>query len=95
MVATLVPANDKILLDLLAPTKPKSDQIIIPDTAKELSLEFRVIALGPGTDEKPRDPELEVGQRVIVGPFGAVELKHADKTYYLAPMEQVLAIIKD
>jgi chaperonin GroES len=70
--------------------------IIIPDSAKEKSMESSVVALGTGkTDENGKKMPFEVkrGEHVLVSKYGGTEIKLGGKEYKILNSDEVLAVI--
>ena len=85
------PLADRVLV-LPAPAEEKVGGIIIPDTAKEKSLNGTIVAVGEGTkDEKMI---LKEGDNVLYGKYAGTELEYEGKKYLMMRQSDVLAIVK-
>src|SRR6202044_3921881 len=73
MALNVKPIGDRILVEPVEEKETKKGGIIIPDTAKEKSTEYIVIALGTGkvNDDGKKVPfEVKKGDRVIASQYG-------------------------
>ena len=85
------PLADRVLI-LPAPAEEKTiGGIIIPDTAKEKSLQGEVIAVGNGT--KDEEMILKVGDTVLYGKYSGTEIEFEGKKYLMMRQSDVLAVI--
>lgn len=95
--APLRPLEDRILIEKVDAEERTAGGLIIPDTAKEKSLQGTVIAAGPGrTDDLGnRIPmETKIGDKVLVPKYTGSEIT-VDKINYLVISEKdVLAILE-
>jgi chaperonin GroES len=72
--------------------------IIIPDTAKEKSVEGKVVAVGKGKlNEKAELVPLEVksGDRVMFGKYAGTEIQIEGEDYLIMREDDLLAIIEE
>jgi chaperonin GroES len=72
--------------------------IIIPDTAKEKSVEGKVVAAGKGKlNEKGELVPLEVkpGDRVMFGKYAGTEIQIEGEDYLIMREDDLLAIIEE
>jgi chaperonin GroES len=72
--------------------------IIIPDTAKEKSVEGKVVAVGKGKlNEKGDLVALEVkpGYRVMFGKYAGTEIQIEGEDYLIMREDDLLAIIEE
>jgi chaperonin GroES len=98
MTLNVRPVGDRILVE---PVEEKQNganksRIIIPDTAKEKSMECLVVALGSGrTDEDGKKVpfEMKKGDRVLMSKYGGTEIKLDGKDYKVVTSDDILAII--
>lgn len=70
--------------------------IIIPDSAKEKSLEAEVVALGTGRkddDGKAVDFHVKVGDRVIISQYGGTNVTFDGEDYTVLREDDIIAII--
>jgi len=99
MTINVRPIGDRILVEPVEEKegKGKKGGIIIPDTAKEKSMESVVVAVGTGRvgDDGKRVPiEVKKGDRVLVGKYGGTEIKLDGKEYKILNSDDILAVIE-
>ena len=97
MTLKVRPIGDRILVETIKEKEAKKGGIIIPETAKEKSMESLVVALGTGKmDDKGKKAPFEVktGDRVLVAKYGGTEIKLDGKEYRILSSEEVLAVIE-
>ncbi len=90
------PLHDRILVQRIEEKEQKRGSIIIPDTAKEKPMEWKVIAVGAGRLEKDgkRIPlEVKAGDRVLFGKYAGTEIKIDDNDHVILREDEVLGII--
>lgn len=93
----LRPLQDRILVQRVKEEEKTKGGIIIPDTAKEKSVEGRVIAAGIGKlSEEGKRIALEVkkGDRILFGKYSGNEIKIEGKEYLIMREDDVLGIIE-
>ena len=87
------PLADHILLQRLDQTEMSKGGIIIPDTAKEKSMEAKVVSVGRGrtTDEgKLIEPEVQAGDRVLVRKYAGTEVEIKGEEYLIVREDEIL-----
>ncbi len=91
----VVPLYDRVLLRRLEEQEVKKSGIIIPDTAKEKSLEAEVVEVGKGRIEEDKVIPLEVkkGDKVLIGKFGGTEVTIDGEELVIVREEEILAKI--
>ena len=99
MTLNVRPLGDRILVEPVEEkeNKGKKGVIIIPDIAKEKSMESLVVAVGTGkTDDDGRKVPFEVkkGDRVLVSRYGGTEIKLDGKDYKILNGDDILAVIE-
>ena len=89
------PLYDRVLLRRLEEQEVKKSGIIIPDTAKEKSLEAEVVEVGKGRIEGDKVIPLEIkkGDRVLIGKFGGTEVTIDGEELVIVREEEILAKI--
>jgi chaperonin GroES len=90
------PLADRILIRRVDIQEEVRGGIIIPDTAKEKPMEGEVVAIGPGRllkDGKRVKPELNKGDRVLIGKYSGTEVKIDGDEYVILREEDVLATV--
>lgn len=88
---TIKPLADRVLIEPKAAEEKTASGLFIPDTAKEKSLEGRVVAVGPGTSEVKM--EVKPGDMVLYGKYAGSEITVDGKDYIVMKQGDILAII--
>lgn len=91
------PLGDRVLVKPIEEKEQIKGGIIIPDAAKEKSLEAEVVALGSGRvkDDGTRIPfEVKVGDRVLISKYGGSEVTLGSEKYTLLREDDIVAILK-
>ena len=91
------PLGDRVLVESAEEKEVKKGGIIIPDSAKEKSMEAIVVALGTGKidDNGKKVPfEVEVKNRVLISKYGGTEIKLDGKEYKILNTDDILGIIE-
>ena len=101
MSKTLLPSNDRILIEPIDEGEQTYGNIVIPDMGKEKPEMGKVIAIGPGRQSE-LDPSkmilvrsCKVGDIVLVPKVGTLRIDFDGSEYYLAQDREVLAIVKE
>ena len=86
------PLSDRVLV-LPNPAEEKTaGGLIIPDTAKEIPLAGKVVAVGPGTSEVKM--EVKVGDQVLFSKYSnRTEIQVDGVDYLIMKQNDILAII--
>jgi len=90
------PIHDRILVTRVEAQEVGRGGIIIPDTAKEKPQEGMVVAVGNGKvaeDGKRVALDVQVGDRILFGPYSGSEVKIEDGEYVIMREEDVFAIL--
>ena len=89
------PLYDRVLLRRVEEQEVKESGIIIPDTAKEKSLEAEVVEVGKGRIEGDKVIPLEIkkGDKVLIGKFGGTEVTIDGEELVIVREEEILAKI--
>ena len=93
----LRPLQDRILVQRVKEEEKTKGGIIIPDTAKEKSIEGKVIAAGNGKlSEEGKRIALEVkkGDRILFGKYSGTEVKIEGEEYLIMREDDVLGVIE-
>jgi chaperonin GroES len=96
MALNVKPLGDRLLVEAVEEKETKKGGIIIPDSAKEKTMESIIIALGTGkTDDNGKKVPFEVkkGDRVLVSKYGGTEIKLDGKEYKILNSDDILAVI--
>lgn len=86
------PLFDYVLIEPTEKETTLPSGIVIPDSAKEKPQEGKVIATGPGKDDKKLT--VKVGDVVMYKKWGGTEVKVDGKDHLLVREEDLLAIVK-
>lgn len=92
------PLYDRILVQRMQEEERTKGGIIIPDTAKEKSVEGKVVAVGKGKlNEKGDLVALEVkpGDRVMFGKYAGTEIQIEGEDYLIMREDDLLAVIEE
>lgn len=90
------PLSDRVLVKRLDEAEEQSvGGIIIPDTAKEKPQEAEVVAIGPGRleDGNRVAPEVNKGDKVLIGKYSGTEVKVDGEDYLIMREDDILAIV--
>jgi chaperonin GroES len=91
------PLHDRIIVEAAAKEEKSAGGIILPDTAQEKPQRGKVLAVGPGKrlDSGQLAPlEVQVGDTVLYGKYGATEVKVDGKDYLILRAEDILAVLE-
>lgn len=93
---SVIPLQDKILIEPLEEKEVRGSGIILPDTAKEKPQKGKVVAVGSGRylEGKKVPLEVKVGDVVIFKKYAPDEIKIEGKEYFILEESDILAIIK-
>ena len=89
------PLDDRVLVKPIENELKTAGGIILPDTAKEKSIQGEIVAVGPGkmTPDGVRvSLELKLGDRVIYSKYGGTEVKFDGQEFLLLREDDVLAV---
>lgn len=92
------PLYDRILVQRMQEEEKTKGGIIIPETAKEKSVEGKVVAVGKGKlNEKGELSPLEVkpGDRVMFGKYAGTEIQIEGEDHLIMREDDLLAIIEE
>lgn len=91
----LRPLGTKVVVEPSEKEEKTAGGIVLPDTAKQKSIEGKVIAVGKGRtlDDGTVVPlGVSVGQTVIYSKYGGTEIKLEGKEYVVLDEDQIYAI---
>ena len=97
MTIKVKPLGDRVLVEPAEEKEAKKGGIIIPDSAKEKSMEAIVVALGTGKidDNGKKVPfEVEIKNRVLISKYGGTEIKLDGKEFKILNTDDILGIIE-
>ena len=91
---SLVPLDDRVVVERLEAEETTAGGIVIPDTAKEKPQKARVVAAGPGKqlDNGERAPMgVAVGDLVLLGKYSGTEVTVTGEEYVILRESDILA----
>jgi chaperonin GroES len=93
---TIVPLNDKIVVERLEADDKTAGGILLPDTAKEKPKQGKVLAVGEGKQlesGKRAAFQVKVGDRVLFTSYAGNEVNVDGKEYLVMTEDDVLAVV--
>jgi chaperonin GroES len=98
MNGTLIPLNDRVLIEPLEEQETMYGSIIVPDLGKERPELGTVVAVGAGRLSEFSGQWIpvncKVGDIVLVPKIGTIRVELKGKEYYVAQDKEILAIYK-
>jgi chaperonin GroES len=91
------PLQDRVLVRRLEQEEKTAGGIIIPDTAKEKTMEVEVISVGPGArgeDGKLHPLDVKAGDRMLFGKWSGSEVKIDGEELIIMKESDILGIIE-
>lgn len=85
------PINDRVVVEPAPAEEKTAGGIIIPDTAKEKPQRGKVVAVGPGKDDKKMT--VKTGDTVLYGKYSGQELAYQGKDYLIMREDDILVIL--
>ncbi len=92
----VMPLHDRVLVKRIEKSEVKKGGIIIPDSAKEKSMEAEIIEVGKGrrTEEgKLIAPSVKKGDKVLIGKYSGTEVEINGIEHLIIREDEVLAKI--
>ncbi len=89
---TIKPLADKVLLKSFEAEETTKSGIILAASAQEKPEMSEVVAVGPGTEEKPMT--VAVGDKVIVAKYSGTEVKLDGEQYTIISVSDILAVVE-
>ena len=93
---TVKPILDRILVKRLEAQETMRAGLIIPDTAKEKSMEGQAIAVGSGRvleNGKITPLQVKPGDRILIGKYSGTEIKLDGVDHLIVREDEVLGIL--
>ena len=93
---TVQPLHDRVLIKRVEEEETKKGGIIIPDSAKEKSLEGEVVAVGKGKMLENGSVvalEVKAGDRILFGKYTGTEIKLENQDYLILREDEVIGIL--
>lgn len=94
---TVVPLNDKILIERLEAETATAGGIILPTAAQEKPRQGRVLSVGEGKSlegGKRAEFQVKTGDKVLFTSYGGSEVTVDGKEYLIMTEEEILAIVE-
>ena len=90
------PIGDKVVIKPITVEETTKSGIVLPDSAQEKPQQGEVIAVGDGIYQNGvKVPmELKVGDRVVYGKFGGVDVKLNGEEVIIMAEKDVLVVLK-
>ena len=88
------PLGSRVLIEPVRVQETTKSGLVLPDVAKEIPQEGKVIAVGPGkyNDEGKRVAvQVKVGERVLFARFTGTQFKDDGRDFFLIEDEALLA----
>ena len=100
-MSTKAATKIKPLADRVVVTPTEEDEqmrggLYIPDTAKEMPQQGKIVALGPGklSEEGTRvEPDVELGQTVLYGKYSGTDVTIDGEDFLILRESDILAVI--
>lgn len=92
------PLNDRILVQRVEEEEKTAGGIIIPDNAKEKSVEGKIVAVGHGklNDGGERVAlQVKEGDAVLFSKYGGTDIKIDGENYLIMREDDVLGVIEE
>lgn len=92
---TVVPLNDKILIERLEAEEKTAGGIVLPDSAREKPKQGKVLATGEGKileNGKRSTFQVKKGDRVLFTSYAGSEITVDNKDYLIMTEDDILAI---
>ncbi len=91
------PLHDRVLVEPLDAEEKTAGGIIIPDTAKEKSMEGKIVAVGNGSrnDEGKVAPlDVQKGDRILYGKWSGTEVKVDGDDFLIMKESDIMGVIE-
>jgi chaperonin GroES len=92
----LRPLQDRVLLRLVDPVARSTGGILIPDSAREKSMEGEVVAVGDGardTNGKLHPLDVKTGDHVLFGKWAGSEIKLDGKELTIVKESDIIGVL--
>ena len=93
---TLKPLFDKVVLEQKKQEEKTASGIVLPGSDKEMPMQGKVIAVGPGgmIDGNEVKMEVKVGQQVIYSKYSGTDVKLEDEEFIIVKQSDILAVVE-
>ncbi len=91
------PLHDRVVIRRWEEEKTTPGGIVIPDTAKEKSMQAEVVAVGDGKlldNGQIRALEVKPGDKVLIGKYSGTEVKLDGKEYIVLREDDIMGIFE-
>jgi chaperonin GroES len=89
---TIIPLDDRVLVELIEEETKTASGLYIPDTAKEKPRMGKVIAVGTDEDLKEK---VKIGDMIYFAKYGGEEIELNGKTLKIIQRSDILAIVEN
>jgi chaperonin GroES len=93
---TLKPLGNRVLAQRLQQEETLKGGIILPDSAKKKQETAKVIAVGPGIENKEGKmilPPVNVGDTILMDKYSGQEVTIDDEEYVIVKADDIIAIV--
>ena len=93
---TVQPLHDRVLIKRVEEEETKRGGIIIPDSAKEKSMEGEVVSVGKGKMLENGSVvalEVKAGDRILFGKYSGTEIKLENQDYLILREDEIIGIL--
>ena len=97
MATKFKPLHDRVVVKALESEEKTKGGIIIPDTAKEMPMQGKVVAVGPGArgeDGKLQPIGVKVGDKVLYGKWSGTEVKIDGDDLLIVKEADILGVVE-
>lgn len=93
---TLKPLFDKVVLEQKKQEEKTASGIVLPGSDKEMPMQGKVVAVGPGgmIDGNEVKMEVKVGQNVVYSKYSGSEIEIDKVKYVILKQSDILAIVE-
>ncbi|MES2998272.1 MAG: co-chaperone GroES [Pseudomonadota bacterium] len=97
LLSTIIPLQDRVLVERAVEEEKSKGGIVIPDTAKEKPIKGTVRAVGPGKrlESGIQLMSVKVGDKILFGKYAGTEVKLENKEYIVMREDDIMAIITE
>ena len=93
---TLKPLGNRVLAQRLQQEETLKGGIILPDSAKKKQETAKVIAVGPGIENKEGHlipPPVQIGDLILMDKYAGQEVTFDDEEYVIVRSDDIIAIV--
>ena len=91
------PLHDRVIVKRLEEERTSPGGIVIPDTAAEMPIQGKLVAIGKGKileDGTVRPLDVKVGDKILFGKYSGTEVKVDGEDLLVMREEDVMAVIE-